>query len=65
MGKTKKRHRGRPIVNGGRKLMVSILFTKPQIDFLDSKINYGEREMGSRSAVARRIITTAKEDNLV
>lgn len=64
MGKVKK-HKGRPIINGGRKIAVSLLLTKTQIDFLDNKISYEEDGNPSRSAVVRSLVNLAKDDNLI
>lgn len=59
----KKRHKGRP--TNGRKMMVSILLTKEEIAFLDSKIDYNQPLRSSRSAVVRHIISIVLNKKLI
>ena len=59
----KKRHKGRP--TNGRKMMVSILLTKEEIAFLDSKIDYNQLLRSSRSAVVRHIISIVLNKKLI
>ena len=60
--KVEKRHKGRP--TNGRKMMVSILLTKEDIIFLDSRIDYSQPLRNSRSAVMRYLISIVQKEEL-